>query len=171
MSELRTLGQEEQYRLHPPIDVGLFSQVQLGEYGVDVLLHPRSDSANVPAIAASDFPCAISPSTSGSSRSEERHHAAGRTSPRGKKLVDDLGVDDRAPTRDRSNRRDQLIGVGHSILQQVGPAIGALVEQGDRVAALACWLRTTTPVLGRGDGSRPPHGCPRRYRSAACGCR
>ena len=128
----------------------------------------NSDSA----IAVLLLPCAISREHLALARGqlvERRALGSGRA--RDERL-DDLRVDHRAAVGDGADRRHQLGAVVHALLEQVGAAVGAALEQRervDRVGELAedhdADLRVAVAQLGR------RAGCPRRCASAASGCR
>ena len=87
-------------------------------------------------------------------------------------LLDHLGIDDRAAGGHGANRVDQLVGVADTILEQVGPAVGAGLQQAQRVRRrrVVAEHDDTRPTGGsRGSGPRPAR--PRQSPSAACGCR
>ena len=96
----------------------------------------RSERTIDLAMAALFLPCAISPSVS-ASRGVRRETGDSRPAHAGAhELVDDLRVDDRAALRDLLERVEELLELGHPLLEQVAAPLRPLLEQGERVRRL-----------------------------------
>ena len=164
--------EEQQGGLDAPADLRGAREAELGEDRVGVLLDlARFDSCSDSAIAALLFPCAISASTA---RSRELS-AASSPSPRRlcrDEHLDELRIDHRAARGHRLERAGQLLEVVHPLLEQVGPAVRARLEQREHVARVASTGSARRRPARDGTPAAPQRlGSPRRCSSAACGCR
>ena len=120
-----------------------------------------------PAIAALFFPSAISRRTS---RSRGVSWLSGESSARvglGDEGVDDLGIHDGAALRHGADRGRELLDVADALLQEVGTALAAALEEGERVArgrVLAehddadLGVRLAQPLAAWMPSSAPPGG-------------
>ena len=66
----------------------------------------------------------------------------------GEQLLDEARIDRRAALGDDLDRGEELAPVVDPFLEQVAAALGPVLEQGQRIAAPAYWLSTTTPTSG-----------------------
>ena len=124
------------------------------------------------AIAALLLPCGDLGEHLALARRQLRQRRAARrvTCARDERL-DDLRVDHRSAAGDLVDGADELAAVVDALLQQVGAALGAGLEQRERVGGIVVLASTTTPISGASRAARRRRGCPRRCPSAACGCR
>ena len=164
--------EERQDRQHPAVDVRLVRQAELAEQRARVLLHGALAHVERGAIAAL---FSRWPSRARTSRSRSERPSSGDVVVRGlagQQRLDDLRVERRPTASDLVQGADELVDVGHPLLEQVAQARPRRRPAARRRSPPR---RTATapppPCPGARRGCASPPRCPRWCASAASGCR